>query len=203
MLRDDGGKALPFVALNTNGPFAKGKNCGRWIKINLKENCVGGGNSKFSVCIGNGSARPLPRVRRPCRAQTNLGCIPARGHRARGSVERAVPRGGGACCVRAASCAAGRCQSSHTPRSAEYKNDQHSGKTIYGYVQDSCADNNYWCQKDTNHLDISKPYLDSKGMTGGWNGRKVEWQFLKGTPPGCATIPPLLLAVAFARKEWL
>jgi len=60
VLKDDKGKALPWVALNTKGPFSKGANCGRFIKIKLGQNCVGGGNKKFEVCVGNGSARPPP-----------------------------------------------------------------------------------------------------------------------------------------------
>jgi len=67
-------------------------------------------------------------------------------------------------------------------------NDKLTGKEMYGYIADSCADNNYWCQRDTNHLDLSKPALDSRGWTKGWNGRKVSWSFVKGTPPGCAAV---------------
>jgi hypothetical protein len=65
---------------------------------------------------------------------------------------------------------------------AAYQNDELTGQTMYGYVQDSCADKNYWCQKDTYHLDISKPYLDGKGWTAGWNGRKINWKYIYGAP---------------------
>jgi hypothetical protein len=58
---------------------------------------------------------------------------------------------------------------------------------MYGYVADSCADQNYWCQTDTNHLDLSRPHLDSQGMTGGWNGRQVEWAYMDGAPAECAS----------------
>ena len=54
---DDNGKALPYVALNTNSEFSNGVNCGRWVEITVKENCEGSGNSQWSVC-DNGSAFP-------------------------------------------------------------------------------------------------------------------------------------------------
>lgn len=59
---DDNGKALPFVALNTNSEFDNGANCGRWVEITLEENCVGGGNSAWSTCIG-GCAHPSIRCK--------------------------------------------------------------------------------------------------------------------------------------------
>jgi hypothetical protein len=68
---------------------------------------------------------------------------------------------------------------------AEYKPDAHTGKKIHAYVSDSCADQNYWCSKDTNHLDLSQAYLESMGMDQGWNGRKVDWRFISGPPAGC------------------
>lgn len=49
---DDNGKALPFVALNTNSEFDNGANCGRWVEITLGKNCVNAGNSQWSVCNG-------------------------------------------------------------------------------------------------------------------------------------------------------
>lgn len=54
-LKDSMGVALPFVSLNTPGPYNRGKNCGRWIKITIGDNCVGGSNTDSAVCIG-GSA---------------------------------------------------------------------------------------------------------------------------------------------------
>lgn len=57
---------------------------------------------------------------------------------------------------------------------AGYNTDVHTGKTIYGYVADSCADDNFWCGKDTHHLDISTPYLRGEGLlTPSWNGAHV------------------------------
>ena len=54
---DDNGKALPYVALNTNSEFSNGINCGRWVEITVKENCEGSGNAQWSPC-NNGSALP-------------------------------------------------------------------------------------------------------------------------------------------------
>jgi hypothetical protein len=51
---------------------------------------------------------------------------------------------------------------------------------------DSCADQNYWCQTDTFHLDISSDYLASEGVKDGWNGRKISWKYMNGAAPGCA-----------------
>jgi hypothetical protein len=51
---DDLGNPLPFVALNTNSMFSGGTNCGRWVKITLKENCVGAGNDQWKPCVGGG-----------------------------------------------------------------------------------------------------------------------------------------------------
>lgn len=65
-----------------------------------------------------------------------------------------------------------------------------SGQKINGYVMDSCADSNFWCQDDTYHLDISKPYLTAMGYIGGskgsknWNGRKISWKYMSGVPAG-------------------
>ena len=56
---DDNGKALPFVALNTNTEFDNGSNCGRWIEVTLKENCDGGFNSQWEPCVGR-APPPLP-----------------------------------------------------------------------------------------------------------------------------------------------
>ena len=68
-LADRNGKALPFVALNTQlstflvpahkepipnwlkGLFDNGKNCGRWLKITQKETCKWGSNTNERVCI--------------------------------------------------------------------------------------------------------------------------------------------------------
>jgi hypothetical protein len=69
---------------------------------------------------------------------------------------------------------------------AAYQDDKLTGQRMYGYVQDSCADNNYWCQQDKYHLDISKPYLDSQGWTSGWNGRKLNWKYMNEAPAECA-----------------
>jgi hypothetical protein len=52
---DDNGTALPFVALNTNSVFNSGVNCGRWVEITLKENCVGAGNNQWKPCVGGGA----------------------------------------------------------------------------------------------------------------------------------------------------
>jgi hypothetical protein len=74
---------------------------------------------------------------------------------------------------------------------AAYKADQHTGKVMYGYVTDKCPDNNYWCKSDAFHLDLRKNILDSVGMTSGWNGRKISWDFVAGNPSGC--VPSTLL----------
>jgi hypothetical protein len=80
---DDTGKPLPFVAVNTLNPsapmtyfgpgkdeawneayvgmFQVGANCGRWMKITLGENCVGGGNGD-TPCTAGGGARLLRLV---------------------------------------------------------------------------------------------------------------------------------------------
>lgn len=68
-LVDSNGKSLPFVALNTQlssfsvpaheepipealiGMFNNGKNCGRWMKITLKDTCKRGSNTNERVCI--------------------------------------------------------------------------------------------------------------------------------------------------------
>ena len=68
---------------------------------------------------------------------------------------------------------------------AAYEPDSVTGQTIYGYVADSCADNNFWCQDDTFHLDISTGYLRDEGILSGWNGRQIEWAYLNGPPSGC------------------
>jgi hypothetical protein len=69
---------------------------------------------------------------------------------------------------------------------AEYVEDKETGKVIYGYTMDSCADNNFWCRKDDFHLDISEPYLDTLGYQGDiWNGRKVSWDYISSAPKGC------------------
>jgi hypothetical protein len=73
---------------------------------------------------------------------------------------------------------------------AAYEPDEHTGDVMYGYIADSCADDNYWCQKDPFHLDISKPLLDAAGLTEGWNGRKINWAYLDGPPAECG--PSLL-----------
>jgi hypothetical protein len=68
---------------------------------------------------------------------------------------------------------------------AVYKADSLTNKVIYGYVGEACADKNWWCRDDVQHLNILKGYLDSAGVLGGWNGRKVEWDYLNTTPTGC------------------
>ena len=54
-------KGKPFVALNENSLWSNGKNCGRWIRIKLGNNCLGGSNSAWSVCNG-GRAHPDPQT---------------------------------------------------------------------------------------------------------------------------------------------
>jgi hypothetical protein len=74
-------------------------------------------------------------------------------------------------------------------RAAHYAADAATGTVIYGYVLDSCADDNYWCRKDEFHVDLSQPYLQSLGLLGNggsWNGRKLSWNFIPDTPEGCA-----------------
>lgn len=56
---DDNGKALPWVALNTNAEFENGVNCGRWLEITLGQNCVGAGNSQWSICNGGSAPSSL------------------------------------------------------------------------------------------------------------------------------------------------
>jgi hypothetical protein len=58
LMVDDGGKAIPYVALNVGAEFKGGANCGRWVKITLGENCAGGTNSEWSVCNGGRTHRP-------------------------------------------------------------------------------------------------------------------------------------------------
>lgn len=72
---------------------------------------------------------------------------------------------------------------------AEFVRDGISGGKIYGYVMDSCDDNNFWCRTDRYHLDISRPYLSGLGLTSGkkWNGREIFWKYMTGTPPGCVS----------------
>jgi hypothetical protein len=50
--KDDNGKSLPFIALNQNSIYSNGDNCGRWVEIKLGDNCVGGSNTKTSICVG-------------------------------------------------------------------------------------------------------------------------------------------------------
>jgi hypothetical protein len=67
-----------------------------------------------------------------------------------------------------------------------WASDDRTGEKIYGYVMDSCADENYWCQDDTYHLDFSQPYLSGMGLTkNAWNGRKIMWQYIDDVPSGC------------------
>lgn len=68
----------------------------------------------------------------------------------------------------------------------QFVRDGISGGKIYGYVMDSCDDNNFWCRTDRYHLDISRPYLSGLGLTSGkkWNGREIFWKYMTGTPPG-------------------
>lgn len=68
---------------------------------------------------------------------------------------------------------------------AAYEADDKTGEVIYGYVSDSCPDDNWWCKTDTYHLDISKKYLESEGLASNWNGRKISWKYLSATPEGC------------------
>ena len=70
---------------------------------------------------------------------------------------------------------------------AGYKDDKHTGKTIFGYVADACADDNYWCRNSQGHVDISTEYLKSQGLlTPSWNGRKITWDFVSEPPRGFA-----------------
>ena len=68
------------------------------------------------------------------------------------------------------------------------ENDRYTGKTIYGYVMDSCGDNNFWCQNDPQHLDISEPYLTSMGLRQGSTmaARMLHWKYINWVPNGCA-----------------
>lgn len=67
--------------------------------------------------------------------------------------------------------------------------DPETGRKVYGYIADSCADKNWWCRRDTFHLDISAAHLDSMGLMAGWNGRKLKWTYMDGPPEECG--PPL------------
>jgi hypothetical protein len=63
--------------------------------------------------------------------------------------------------------------------------DVHSGEVIYGYIMDSCADPNFWCQNDPGHLDVSSAYLQSLGLIGEhMNARKSTWRYMNGVAPG-------------------
>lgn len=80
--------------------------------------------------------------------------------------------------------------------------DSMTGNTIYGYVMDSCADDNFWCQNDVNHLDISKSYLTAMGYVSKWNGRKVSWKYMTDTPSGFAPAPPFPACASCADCLW-
>lgn len=69
---------------------------------------------------------------------------------------------------------------------AGYEADEFTGDKMYGYVSDSCPDNNYWCQTDTYHLDISRAALDEFGYRSTWNGRQISWKYISDTPSGYA-----------------
>ena len=47
---------------------------------------------------------------------------------------------------------------------AAYVADDVAGTTVYGYISDSCADANFWCQGDKYHLDISEPLLSGDNV---------------------------------------
>ena len=67
-----------------------------------------------------------------------------------------------------------------------YKPDAGSGTVLYGYVGDSCGDNNLWCRGDPGHIDISQKYLADLISKGLWGNRRVSWQFMTGPPGGYA-----------------
>jgi len=58
-------------------------------------------------------------------------------------------------------------------------------KVIYAIVVDSCDDNNYWCQRNRHHLDVSMSLLEREfGSIAHWNNRKIAWSFVSEAPPG-------------------
>jgi len=65
-LVDDVGRALPWVALNSmtvdgqvGGQFARGENCGRWLRIKPLQGCTRGTSGQERVCIIGDSAFQL------------------------------------------------------------------------------------------------------------------------------------------------
>ena len=72
-------------------------------------------------------------------------------------------------------------------RAGDFANDEHTGEVIYAYTMDSCADPNFWCQNDPDHLDLSTEYLSGLGLIGEhFNARIGEWRYMDGVAPGCA-----------------
>lgn len=71
-----------------------------------------------------------------------------------------------------------------------------SGEVMYGYVMDQCPDNNFWCQNDPYHLDISEDYLHEMGLREGstFNARKVHWDYINYVPDGYASSHNLMFS---------
>lgn len=69
---------------------------------------------------------------------------------------------------------------------ADYEADGDTGKVIYGYVSDMCPDENWWCQVDDGHLDISRSHLRAQGLLHNWHGREIFWEYVSSTPEQCA-----------------
>lgn len=71
---------------------------------------------------------------------------------------------------------------------AAFGPDDRTGEVIYGYVMDSCADPNVWCQNDPYHLDFSEDYLREMNLREGsiFNARKVHWDYINYVPDGYA-----------------
>lgn len=89
---------------------------------------------------------------------------------------------------------------------------EEKGRTLYGYVADSCGDNNYWCRTDEHHLDVSRQYLENYPDIDGntrnlisdgkvWNSREVEWSYLDQVPPGCGSLLNCLLRQGGAQSN--
>ena len=188
------------------GLYSEGANCGRWVKITLGQNCVGGSNSQRAVCTGGSAlscALPpcnvsishflehmtalfrrmtsaLPMCAAPIAARISWrGCL----HNVISFASMTVHVFADSCtwrlCLHNFYCKCTMC--------AAYQTDQHTGKIIYSYVVDSCANDNYWCREDLNHVDLSKNYLTGQGLLSpAWNGRKITWSFVTTPPSGRA-----------------
>ena len=172
---DDNGKAIPFIALNTQntqlkaeglsppiigekqGLFADGKNCGRWIRFWPKENCKHGVQEAEDgkICIDPSAlegAKQAARDDGQFEDTAYLDYLQPSDYGVGRYVEDSETRTPGV------------------------------DKPLYGIIADSCQDPNYWCRLDPGHIDIATFYLQDFIDRGLWNNRKVAWEFIDGVP---------------------